>query len=138
MDADVHSHSRVPFPRDSRSNIALSNLRLPPTWSASSPYLYPPGTELPSYSPGFPFRRLLRLAGLRVVIFDMPPHEHELCSIIPPACNFSARQAQKTLFLIITSAGPPRKHHSSVAQSGHGLATGNFPLSFNGFVLVAT
>jgi hypothetical protein len=30
----------------------------PPTWRARSPYLYPPGTW-------FPFRRLLRLSGLR-------------------------------------------------------------------------
>jgi hypothetical protein len=38
-----------------------------PTWSARSPYLYPPGTGWPSYIPGHwvPFRSLLRLAGLR-------------------------------------------------------------------------
>jgi hypothetical protein len=38
-----------------------------PTWMARFPYLYPSGTEWPSYTPGigFPLRCLLRLAGLR-------------------------------------------------------------------------
>jgi hypothetical protein len=39
----------------------------PPTWRARSPYLYRPGTGWPSYNRRHwvPFRRLLRLAGLR-------------------------------------------------------------------------
>jgi hypothetical protein len=39
----------------------------PPTWGGRSPYLYPPGTGWPSYTARqwVPFRRLLRLAGLR-------------------------------------------------------------------------
>jgi hypothetical protein len=38
-----------------------------PVWRARSPYLYPPGIGWPTYVPGtgFPFRRLLRLAGKR-------------------------------------------------------------------------
>jgi hypothetical protein len=36
------------------------------TWRTRSPYLYPPGT-------GFPFRRLLRLAGLRWRYSNPPP-----------------------------------------------------------------
>jgi hypothetical protein len=38
-----------------------------PTWRARSPYLYPPGTGWPSYTPRHwvPFCRLLRLTGLR-------------------------------------------------------------------------
>jgi hypothetical protein len=38
----------------------------PPTWRTRSLYLYPPVTGWPSIPPGtgFPFRRLLRLAGL--------------------------------------------------------------------------
>jgi hypothetical protein len=46
----------------------------PPTWRARSPYLYHPVTGW-SRSPGtgFPFRRLLRLAGLRWRYSDRPP-----------------------------------------------------------------
>jgi hypothetical protein len=38
----------------------------PQTWRASSPYLYTPGTEWPSFAPraGIPLRRFLRLAEL--------------------------------------------------------------------------
>jgi hypothetical protein len=39
----------------------------PTTWRARSPYLYPPGTGWPICTPKhwIPFRRLLRLAGIR-------------------------------------------------------------------------
>jgi hypothetical protein len=45
------------------------------SWRARSPYLYPPGTERPSYTPcsGFPIRRLLRLGGLRRRYWNPPP-----------------------------------------------------------------
>jgi hypothetical protein len=47
-----------------------------PTWRARSLYLYPPGTGWPCYTQGtgFPFRRLLRLAGLRWRYSTPPPH----------------------------------------------------------------
>jgi hypothetical protein len=47
----------------------------PPTWRARSPYLYLSGTGWPSYTPGtgFPFRRLLLLAGLRWRYSSPPP-----------------------------------------------------------------
>jgi hypothetical protein len=38
--------------RRTHDHILLSHMRLPPTWKARSPYLYPPGTEWPSYTPG--------------------------------------------------------------------------------------
>jgi hypothetical protein len=43
----------------------ISDLRLSPISRSRSPYLYPPGSGWPSYTPRyrFPFRRLLRLAG---------------------------------------------------------------------------
>jgi hypothetical protein len=52
--------------RRTHDDILLSHLRLP-TWRVRSLYLYPPGTRLPSYTPGHwvPFCRLLRLVGLR-------------------------------------------------------------------------
>jgi hypothetical protein len=33
------------------NHILLSDLRLPPTWRARSPYLHPPGTGWPDYTP---------------------------------------------------------------------------------------
>jgi hypothetical protein len=47
----------------------------PQTLRARSSYLYPPGTGWPSYTPGteFPFRWLLRLAGLRWEYSNPPP-----------------------------------------------------------------
>jgi hypothetical protein len=52
-------------PRDSRPYFIVQILESPPTWRARSPYLYPPGTGWPRYTPGtrFPFRRL-RLTAL--------------------------------------------------------------------------
>jgi hypothetical protein len=38
--------------RTTRNHILPSHLRLPPTWRARFPYLYPPGSGLPSYTPG--------------------------------------------------------------------------------------
>jgi hypothetical protein len=37
--------------RGPHDHILLSHLRFPPTWRARSPYLYPPGTRWPSYTP---------------------------------------------------------------------------------------
>jgi hypothetical protein len=53
--------------RDSRPYFIVPILETPPTWRSRSPYLYPPGTRWPRYTPGtgFPFRRLLWLARLR-------------------------------------------------------------------------
>jgi hypothetical protein len=50
----------------------------PPNWRTRSPYVYPPVTGWPSYIPGtgLPFRRLLRLAGLRWRYSNPPPHRH--------------------------------------------------------------
>jgi hypothetical protein len=47
----------------------------PSIWRARSPYLFPVGTGWPSYTPRhwFPFRRLLRLAGLGWRYSNPPP-----------------------------------------------------------------
>jgi hypothetical protein len=37
--------------RRTHNRSLLSHLRLPPTWRARFPYIYPPGTERPSYNP---------------------------------------------------------------------------------------
>jgi hypothetical protein len=69
------SHSWVEVPQNSRPYLTVSFDTLP-TWWARSLYLYPPGTGWPSYTPGigFPFCRLLRLAGLRWRYSNPPPH----------------------------------------------------------------
>jgi hypothetical protein len=50
----------------SHSRVRCLRFEILPTWRARSRYLYPPGT-------GFPFRRLLRLAGLRWRYLNPPP-----------------------------------------------------------------
>jgi hypothetical protein len=44
--------ARVPVSRDSRPYFIVPILETPPTWRARSPYLCPPGTGWPSYTPG--------------------------------------------------------------------------------------
>jgi hypothetical protein len=65
------SHSGVQVPQNSRSYFTVT-FETPPAWRARSPYLYPPGTGWPSYTP-FPFRRLILLAGLRWKYCNPPP-----------------------------------------------------------------
>jgi hypothetical protein len=59
--------------RRTHDHILQSQIRTSSTWGARSPYLYPPRTGWPSYTPDivFPFRRLLRLARLRLRIGHM-------------------------------------------------------------------
>jgi hypothetical protein len=51
--------------------------KTPSTWRTRSPYLYPPGTGWPGYTPGigYPFRRLLRFAGIRWRYWTPPPYK---------------------------------------------------------------
>jgi hypothetical protein len=44
------SHSWVEVPKNSRLYFTVSS-ETPPTWRARSPYLYPPGTGWPNYTP---------------------------------------------------------------------------------------
>jgi hypothetical protein len=66
-------------PPDSRPYFTIPIFETPPTWRVRSPYLYPPGTKWPSYTPGHwvPFRLLLRLTGLRWRYSIPPPHGKE-------------------------------------------------------------
>jgi hypothetical protein len=54
-----------------RNHILFSHLRLPPTWRAGFPYLYPPGTGWPSYTPGLwvPFRSSFTTRRATVEVF---------------------------------------------------------------------
>jgi hypothetical protein len=65
------NHSMVRVAQNPKPYFTVSS-ETPPTWRAKFPYLYPPGTGSPSYTPGHwvPFTsslttRLLRLARLR-------------------------------------------------------------------------
>jgi hypothetical protein len=64
------------LPEQSLLGQTQAQLRTPPTWRARSPYLYPPGTGWPSYTPGHwvPFCHLLRLAGQQWRYSNLPPH----------------------------------------------------------------
>jgi hypothetical protein len=44
-------HTPVQVPQNSWPHIGVS-FETPSTWRARSPYLYPPGTGWPSYTPG--------------------------------------------------------------------------------------
>jgi hypothetical protein len=70
------SHSLVRGPRDSRPYIAVSDSRLPQP-GGSGPHIYiPQEQDGPDITPGtgFPFRHLLRLAGLRWRYSTTPSH----------------------------------------------------------------
>jgi hypothetical protein len=70
------SHSRVRFPRDSWPYFTISDSRLPQP-GGPGPCIYIPQEQgAPVIPPvtGFPFRRLLRLAGLRWTYFNPPAH----------------------------------------------------------------
>jgi hypothetical protein len=56
-----------PSPAGLMTTFCCLRFETPPTWRAKSPYLCAPGTWWPRYTPGtgFPFRHLLRFAGLR-------------------------------------------------------------------------
>jgi hypothetical protein len=72
-----------------------------PTRRARSRYFYPWGTGLPSYTAGHwvLFRRLFRLAGLRLRYSDTPPHGvTQLTTPTFPGYNIWTRTAQKTPF----------------------------------------
>jgi hypothetical protein len=70
------SHSQVRLPRDSWPHFTVSNSRLSQP-GGPGPRIYIPQEQVgPVIAPGtgFPFRRLLRLAGLRWRYSTPPPH----------------------------------------------------------------
>jgi hypothetical protein len=87
------SHSQVRVPRDSWPYFTVSDSRLPQP-GGPSPRIYilqEQGGPVIPRSTGFPFRRLLRLAGLRWRYSTQPPHGMYLLKL------FSTR-VSKTVF----------------------------------------
>jgi hypothetical protein len=76
------SHSRFPVPRDSRPYFTVSDSRLPQPGRAGPRICIPQGQGGPVITPGtgFPFRRLIRLAGLRWRYSTSPPRGE----LLPP------------------------------------------------------
>jgi hypothetical protein len=72
----------------------------PPTWGARSPYLYPPEQGSPFIPPGtgFPFRRLLLLAGLRWRYSTPPQHGSIISSGLGSLLYSLGRIQQETPF----------------------------------------
>jgi hypothetical protein len=70
------SNSRVRVPRDSLPYFTISDSRLPKPGGPGPRIYIPPGTGWSSNTPGtwFPFRRILRVAGLRWSYSTPPPH----------------------------------------------------------------
>jgi hypothetical protein len=73
-----HSHSQVRVPRD------CLRFQTPPTWRARSPYLYPPGTGWPSYTPrhGVPFSSPPTTRRVTVEVFDPTSTQDCLCMYV--------------------------------------------------------
>jgi hypothetical protein len=69
----------------------------PSTWKIRFLYLFPPGTGWTSYTPGtgYPFCRLLRLAGLRWRYSNQPPHGYSLTPLTSPRYIAPARTAEE-------------------------------------------
>jgi hypothetical protein len=71
-----HSHSQVRLPSDSWPHFTVSHSRLPQP-GGPGPRIYIPqeqGGQVIPPGTGFPFHRLLRLAGLRWRCSTLPPH----------------------------------------------------------------
>jgi hypothetical protein len=77
----------------------------PPTWRARSPYLYPPGTGWPCYTPRYwtLFRRLLRLAGLRWMYSN--PSPRGICLAWVWVLCYHRRSVGQTFFVSSTHLG---------------------------------
>jgi hypothetical protein len=73
---DLASTFSGPIPAGLMTTFYCLKFETPPIWRARSPYLYPPqeygGPVIPPGT-GFPFRRLIRLAGLRWRYSNPPP-----------------------------------------------------------------
>jgi hypothetical protein len=82
------SHSWVEVPQNSRPYFIVS-FETPPTWRARSPYVYPPGTGWPIYTPGHWVPFLSPLTTLRATV-----------------------EGSFTVLLIIPLHEPHRKHRS--------------------------
>jgi hypothetical protein len=100
------SHSWAAVPQNSRPYFTVS-FGTPPTWRARFLYLYPPGTEWPSYTPEhwIPICRLLRLAGLRWRYSNPPPHGYiwRICFALFILTCHSVPTSQETLWFSITT-----------------------------------
>jgi hypothetical protein len=94
------SHSRVRVPGDSWSYFTVSDSRLPQPGGPGPRIFIPKEQGGPVLPPGicFPFRRLLRLAGLRWSYSNPPPRGVWSGQLTCPQDNSSARTTSKTSF----------------------------------------
>jgi hypothetical protein len=92
------SHSHVPVLQDSWPYFTVSDSRLPQP-GGPGPCIYisqEQGGPVIPRGTGFPFRRLLRLAGLRWRYSNPPQHGVTMLCLIRARCIASGRTAQKT------------------------------------------
>jgi hypothetical protein len=95
------SHSQVRVPRDTRPQFPVSESRLPPTWRARSPYLYPPGTGWPGYTPR------------HWVPFSSPPTTRRAMVLFERAIHWQDISCKNTLRL---------RHHTVTNRVSHSTA----------------
>jgi hypothetical protein len=94
VDPRQRCHSQVRVPRDSWSCVRFETS---PTWRARSPYLYPPGTGWPSYTPRHwvPFSSPPMTRKAVMEVFE-PTSTRLNSSVSCLQDNSSARTTQKT------------------------------------------
>jgi hypothetical protein len=108
------SHSQVRLPRDSWPHFTVSDSRLPQL-GGSGPRIYIPQEQsglVISVGTEFPFRRLLRLAGLRWRCWNPPPHGASTKTELVRLClqdNSSARTTSKTPLFYCCACSFPRE-----------------------------
>jgi hypothetical protein len=96
-------HSRVRDPRDSWPYFTVSDSRPSPTWRAKSPYLYPPGTRRPSYTPRHWVPFSSPSTTRRATVEEFEPAFTRASNY--PAYNVSARTTKKTHFFYFCIGG---------------------------------
>jgi hypothetical protein len=90
--------------RGTHDHILRSQIRDSPTWRARSPYLYPPGTGWPSYTPRHwvPFSSPPTTRRATVEVFEpASTRRNWIDSPLRPAYNSSARTAVENTFLFV-------------------------------------
>jgi hypothetical protein len=105
------SHSQVRVPRHSWPHFIVSDSRLPqpggpPVFISPQEQVgpvIPPGT-------GFPFRRLLRLAGLRWRYSTLPPHGKDTTVLPNTYYNYFAQTPRKTPSSVAQNARLPIRY----------------------------
>jgi hypothetical protein len=98
------NHTWAEVPQNSRPYLTVSS-ETPPTWRARFPYVYPPGTGWPSYTPGHWVPFLSPLTTRRDYGGSIPTRLHTqlILPLVLHIYNFQACQTENTASLTVAS-----------------------------------